>query len=200
MEETDLIIGVILVTKVCPKCKTENLDSSGFCQECGERLNEPVKVPQKNKEPNRFDKWWNKQSTGRKVLYTGLIFFVCLIAVFSIVLLSWENTAKINNYQGPGETIQIQIDYSGSWNGFVAYNDNTTKRSILKLNGTGPKTVNLTGYVTDMAYNFNKLDNNSETLKVTLLGNGTIINSTNTSDAEGTVDIDWNVLTGYKKN
>ena len=111
-----------------------------------------------------------------------------------------KNTAKINNYQGPGETIQIQIDYSGSWNGFVAYNDNTTKRSILKLNGTGPKTVNLTGYVTDMAYNFNKLDNNSETLKVTLLGNGTIINSTNTSDAEGTVDIDWNVLTGYKKN
>ncbi len=26
------------MTKTCPKCKTENPDSSGFCQDCGTDL------------------------------------------------------------------------------------------------------------------------------------------------------------------
>ena len=30
------------MTKICPKCKTENSNSAGFCQTCGGQLGEPT--------------------------------------------------------------------------------------------------------------------------------------------------------------
>ncbi len=79
------------MTKICPKCKTKNMDDAGFCQNCGEELDEAVKVPVKDNGTGFKTKetsagtggWWSKQSTGVKA---GIgIAGVCCIGLILIV-------------------------------------------------------------------------------------------------------------------
>lgn len=79
------------MTKVCPKCKTDNTDSAGFCQSCGEELKEAVTIPQNDVEPSSgVGGWWNKQSNGGKaaigivgICCIGLILIVAISGMFS---------------------------------------------------------------------------------------------------------------------
>ena len=51
--------GGILVTKICPNCKTKNQDSSEFCQSCGNKLQETLKT--------------NKSKKSTKTVFYGMV-------------------------------------------------------------------------------------------------------------------------------
>lgn len=71
------------MTKICPKCNTENADSSGFCQNCGEELPEATSKPSKT---GVIGAWWNKRGSGAKV---GIIIAgICCIGLIAIVVLA----------------------------------------------------------------------------------------------------------------
>lgn len=68
------------MVKTCPNCKTENQDSSEFCQNCGSKLNN-VKSESELKE-----KWDNKSRGGKVALgffacVLGLIFIIAIVAI-----------------------------------------------------------------------------------------------------------------------
>jgi hypothetical protein len=54
------------LTKICPKCNSENQDTNDFCQNCGQDIgriaNTFTQTPQSG-----ANSWWNKQSKGGKV-------------------------------------------------------------------------------------------------------------------------------------
>jgi hypothetical protein len=77
------------MTKICPECKTENMDSAEFCQNCGAELPKfTYNVPQKDVEATEKAKsggWWSRQSTGVKL---GIaIGGICCIGIIVIIVL-----------------------------------------------------------------------------------------------------------------
>lgn len=87
------------MTKICPKCKKENEDTSQFCEECGKELSTTKKV-EKSKSKNGFLKWWDKRNSKEKAL-TGIV--ACCIGVFLIIAISGmsasdKNTSSTNSY------------------------------------------------------------------------------------------------------
>ena len=78
------IIGGNMMTKSCPKCKTENSDEAGFCQSCGTELkNVTGKVKTGEPSGGGITAWWNKQSNGGKAAI-GVV-GVCCIGLILIV-------------------------------------------------------------------------------------------------------------------
>jgi ribosomal protein L40E len=101
------------VTKICPKCRAENLDTAVFCQNCGEDLNN-VKSSVKPTEASNVGAggWWSKQGTGTK-LAVG-IGGVCCIGLILIVIIggmfapdaTTTNTTSENSTDQPNTTSQ----------------------------------------------------------------------------------------------
>ncbi|MBI5458963.1 zinc-ribbon domain-containing protein [Methanobacterium sp.] len=58
------------MTKICPNCKTENIDSADFCQNCGAELPKfTYNVPPSGETPGtKKGGWWGKQTTPVKIL------------------------------------------------------------------------------------------------------------------------------------
>lgn len=69
------------MSKICPKCKTKNLDASEFCKECGNKLPIIIGHRKQNGEKNQLEKYWNKQSSGSKVA----IGIFCILGILLIV-------------------------------------------------------------------------------------------------------------------
>jgi hypothetical protein len=113
------------MTKICPKCKTENMDDAGFCQNCGEELDEAVKVPVKGNGTGFKTKetgaatggWWSKQSTGVKA---GIgIAGVCCIGLILLValggFLSPDKTNNTANLSGNFTGGNLTFNYPAGW-------------------------------------------------------------------------------------
>jgi hypothetical protein len=78
------------MTKICPNCKTGNQNSSEFCQNCGNKLNnKPIKSSN-----GGFMGWWEKKSNGKKV---RSIIGVCFLGLLIIV--------GINGMISPNKTV-----------------------------------------------------------------------------------------------
>lgn len=127
---------MLKMTKVCPKCKTANDDSSMYCQNCGEKLEESVVAP-KEYETKKTGGWWSNQSSGTKFAL-GLIVLVCiallLLGMASIFSPKQVNTSINQNnpltYQGNG----ILFNYPTSWS---IYNpSNTSADELVNLKRT----------------------------------------------------------------
>jgi hypothetical protein len=72
------------MTKICPNCNKVNVDSAGFCQNCGTKLKESVTAPSKNKETKSgASGWWSKQSSGGKAAI--MLVGVCVLGLIVIV-------------------------------------------------------------------------------------------------------------------
>jgi hypothetical protein len=80
------------MTKICPNCKNKNLDSSGFCQNCGEKLEKKVNIPEKNKNINGG--LWNKQGNRNKTLIVSSIIGVFLIILISAYIININSTPE----------------------------------------------------------------------------------------------------------
>ena len=93
------------MTKICPKCKKENRDTSQFCEECGKELSSTKKV-EKSKSKNGFLKWWDKRNSKEKAL-TAIV--ACCVGVFLIIAISGmfaadKNTASTTTTYTPDNT------------------------------------------------------------------------------------------------
>lgn len=75
------------MTKICPNCKTENSDIAGFCQNCGNKLQDPVKAQKVKKTTNNggLGVWWRKLSnSGKGTVFGG----ACCIGIILIIVIS----------------------------------------------------------------------------------------------------------------
>jgi len=75
------------MSKICPNCKTENSDSAGFCQNCGNELHDLVNAPQAKETTNNagLGGWWrNLSNTGKGTAFGG----VCCIGIILIIVVS----------------------------------------------------------------------------------------------------------------
>jgi hypothetical protein len=74
------------VTKECPNCKKENLDSAGFCQKCGTELKESsTNVNTTEESGSGIGGFWNKQSNGGKA---AIGIGVCCLGIILIIAIS----------------------------------------------------------------------------------------------------------------
>ena len=97
------------MSKICPECGKNNIDSAKFCYECGNDLKNVKTIAETNVKSNNltgsFKKWWNERSTNGKAA-TGIL--TCCIGVFLLVLvvgaLAPESTALSMS------TTHVQID------------------------------------------------------------------------------------------
>jgi amino acid transporter len=115
------------MTKICPKCKTENLDSATFCQNCGEELpkytynvpsSEDVPLKSKAKSGN----WWSKQTTPVKILSVVGVCCVGLIVLILLVGLIFPDATTFNLDTGNTPALTqtfsqagLSFNYPGDW-------------------------------------------------------------------------------------
>jgi len=74
---------MVKLTKVCPNCKTENIDNVGVCKKCGHFLtsSDKGKKPRIKKKSNgRLMGWWNRLGTGGKISTVIIAVFIVIIA------------------------------------------------------------------------------------------------------------------------
>ena len=132
------------MTKVCPKCKTENMDNAGFCQNCGEELKEAVKVPLKDKTGFKTKEssavtggWWSRQST---VVKAGLgIAGICCIGLILIVVLGGflsPDKTTVSNLSSNFTGGNLTFSYPGEWTNASSSEDIVSGGSDLVKLGT----------------------------------------------------------------
>ena len=70
------------MTKICKKCKTENVDNSGFCQKCGTKFEETKNNTKTDKTTlTNIKSYWNKQTKNRQ---TGIGLALCCLGILFI--------------------------------------------------------------------------------------------------------------------
>lgn len=188
------------MTKICPKCNKKNADTAKFCQDCGEELPEATSKPSKT---GGIGAWWNKQGNGAKI---GIIAGICCIGLIAIVALagmaspdktttstsptanttSTNNDTASNSLSSSAEGIQIVVDYSGNWQG--SYGDETGQQSV---QGSGKKTISVSGNPSIVSAVMQKMDGGSETLTVKILKDGSVKQSKSTSADYGVVTVSY---------
>ncbi len=124
------------MTKICPNCKTENIDSADFCQNCGTELPKfTYNIPQGGEPPEtKKGGWWSKQTTLVKIISVvgvccvGLLALIVLAGIFfpdaTIFNLDTGNTpALTQTFSGAGLT----FNYPSNWGtSSVKYIDSST--------------------------------------------------------------------------
>ncbi len=112
------------MTKLCPKCKTENVDNSSFCQNCGKDLSQTSQAIQRTQRSERAKSWWNKQTKRNKagigigVCCIGLILIIAIAGVFSPDKTT-ATTAPITNISNSSSTTNT---FTGSDMSFIIPN------------------------------------------------------------------------------
>ena len=98
------------MTKICPKCKTENSDNADFCQNCGTELTSLKGSVNPNKtSANGIGKFWNDQGKGGKIAIGIGVCCVGLLILFAIgsMVTPDKNTATTTG-NAPQSTTQAQ--------------------------------------------------------------------------------------------
>ncbi|EKQ50789.1 MAG: hypothetical protein B655_2304 [Methanobacterium sp. Maddingley MBC34] len=133
------------MTKICPNCKTENMDSAEFCQNCGTELPKfSYNVPPKEDTPSqpKSGGWWGKQTTLVKIIS---VVGVCCVGLIVLIVLAGiffpdATTFNINTGNTPALTQTfsesgLTFNYPSDWtNSSVKYIDSST--SIVQSLGT----------------------------------------------------------------
>lgn len=97
------------MTKICPKCKKENQDTSLFCKECGSELTSPKKS-ENLRSKGGLTGWWGKQDSKGKALtlISGCCVGLILIIAISGMFASDKNTATTSTPQTTNTTQNTQ--------------------------------------------------------------------------------------------
>lgn len=123
------------MTKICPKCNTENPANSGFCQDCGANLKGSTKITKSNEKSNNgMMGFWNKQGKGGKigigigVCCLGIILILVITAMFS----SDKNTTNSTSTSTSTTTNQVPTNVTIT----QLYNNGVPTGTFVKVSGT----------------------------------------------------------------
>ena len=123
------------MTKTCPKCKTENPDSSGFCQDCGTDLKGSTDAVKSNETSGKgVMGFWNKQGKGGKigigigVCCLGLILILAIISMSSSDKNTTNSTSKTTS--APANQVPTNVTIS------QLYNNGVKTGTFVKVTGT----------------------------------------------------------------
>lgn len=133
------------MTKICPNCKTENIDSAEFCQNCGTELPKfSYNVPPKGDTPSqpKSGGWWGKQTTLVKIISVAGVCCVGLIVLLVLLGLFFPDATTFNIDTGNTPALTqtfsesgLTFNYPSDWeNSSVKYIDSST--SIVQSLGT----------------------------------------------------------------
>ncbi|CDG64592.1 hypothetical protein MBMB1_0482 [Methanobacterium sp. MB1] len=189
-------------TITCPYCGTENPGDKKICKSCKKFL-VPLKssktgaikdpTPRSSKSKASILETWDKQSNPIKALSilgvccVGLILILGISAMFSpdqttdtLTGQTPESTSSdssASDSSSDDATAQIQVEYSGEWAGAIS--DSSGTRNI---DGSGTKTFQVKATQV-VAADFQKQDNGTGTIKVSIVQNGRTL-ETQSSNAE----------------
>ena len=173
----------------CRRCVYENYSDSAYCENCMY----PLKTQNEMNKPKRNkDTGWHLSTFKKVILVIGIIFlaYLSFSIIYEVSQPSPESSLNVvttnsSNQQSSTRPYQVNIIYNGSWSGQMGESN-----SLVDKSGTGDDTIKLTcaGWA-NVTVIINKLDYNSEPLKVQLLKNGKVIRENTTTDPEGTVEI-----------
>ena len=130
------------MTKICHICGTKNQDSSEFCQNCGNKLQETLKTTKSKKSTkNVFMEWWYKQSPKKQFLtIIGILFFSIIIISAVIALLIPNDNLTLISLNN--------VTPNGTGEAYTIINNNTTEYEI-----TGSSEPNATITITSDVLN-----------------------------------------------
>jgi len=124
------------MTKICPNCKTENIDSADFCQNCGAELPKfTYNLPPKGETPGtKKGGWWSKQTTPVKILSVVGVCCVGLIVLLFLVGLLFPDATTFNLDTGDTPALTqtfseagLTFNYPSDWStSSVKYIDSST--------------------------------------------------------------------------
>nr|WP_319372382.1 PsbP-related protein [uncultured Methanobacterium sp.] len=142
------------MTKICPKCKTENLDSAAFCQNCGEELpkytyNVPSSGDRAPESKAKGGNWWSKQTNLVKILSVVGVCCVGLIVIIGLLAILFPDATTFNLDTGNTPALTqtfsqagLSFNYPGDWKtSSVKYVDNSA--SVVQSLGTFASPDNL---------------------------------------------------------
>jgi hypothetical protein len=132
------------LTKICPKCKTKNLDNANFCEKCGDELPNTItkKISTSKGTTANFKDWWDKQTSGVKAI--TLIGGCCvglLLIIFIVGFLSPDNNLTEITIDGD------VVDVTGESHIDI---DNDTTEYVIKGSTESNATINVTAESMDV--------------------------------------------------
>jgi hypothetical protein len=86
------------MVKICPNCKTENVDTAEFCENCGTELGKPTySTPAGNEDVKPKDgNWWSKQTSLVKILSVVGVCCVGLIVIIGLIAILFPDATTFN--------------------------------------------------------------------------------------------------------
>jgi hypothetical protein len=189
-------------TIFCSQCGTENPADAKLCKSCKKVLTKvpPTSATKSKKSGEGIAETWNKQANAIKALSiigiccVGIILIVGVMAMFSpdkntattgttTPTTSTQSTNSASSSSSNNANAQIQVSYSGSWSGAVG--DSSGSRSV---DGSGTQTfpVSATGAV---SANFQKKDNSTGTLTVSIIQSGKTLETQSTTATYGVASV-----------
>lgn len=111
------------MTKICPKCNVKNLDTAGFCQNCGEDLKNVA-----NSSNNKTSNWWNRQNKGTKTI-VGITGICCVGLILLIVIGGMVSPDKTSNNTSTSlntSSASATVDSSTFENQFITFKNPRT--------------------------------------------------------------------------
>lgn len=124
----------------------------------------------------RTGTWWKM---GLAVLGYGFI----ILLIIGLLFPGESPTTTTVKTPAPTQAetgIQVEIDYSGKWQGALG-----TGANVKSVSGNGAQTFTLQSNVALVSVNAQKMDDSSKTLTVSILKNGKVVATENTNAAYG---------------
>ena len=126
-------MGEIKLTKICPDCNTDNLDSAGFCQSCGSDLAKLNETETNVKSRGGLGGFWNKQS-GKSKAAIGVV-GICCIGLILIILIAGMASPDKTAANGTNTTTAVSATPTNVTISQL-YNNGVTKGTLVKVTGT----------------------------------------------------------------
>ena len=176
----------------CPRCGYENSSSSVYCDNCAYRLEDSHGNRINN---TRRESSWN-MGLGKKIIIILSVIVLALL-LFSIVYNytqpSYQESLNVISYddshpQSSSYPYKAVIKYDGDW-----YASLGSPEYPVKYSGYGSKTITMDCAVWDKVdMVVQKQDYGEGELKIQLLKNGEVVAENSTTNATGTVVINYN--------
>lgn len=119
----------------------------------------------------------------------GLIIVIVLIIGAFWVVTTIENNSYQHIQSSSVNGIQISVNYTGKWSGSI--NDGGSSQSV---EGTGPKTFNITGSPQVVGCAFQKRDSGNKQLSASIISNGNVLKTTSTTANYGLAQVSYSFI------